>query len=53
MKKRGLLSWVLEFAGRKRKYFAGSMILAICGVAASFVPYLLIANIVKKLPWMT
>jgi len=49
MKKRGLLSWVLEFAGRKRKYFAGSVILAICGVAASFVPYLLIANIVKNL----
>ena len=33
MKKIGLLSWVLEFAGRKRKYFAGSVILAICGVA--------------------
>ena len=49
MKKRGLLSWVLEFAGRKRKYFAGSVILAICGVAASFVPYLLIANIVENL----
>ena len=49
MKKSGLLSWVLEFAGRKRKYFAGSVILAICGVAASFVPYLLIANIVKNL----
>ncbi|MBR0146320.1 MAG: ABC transporter ATP-binding protein [Eubacterium sp.] len=49
MKKRGLLSWVLEFAGRKRKYFTGSVILAICGVAASFVPYLLIANIVENL----
>ena len=49
MKKRGLLSWVLEFAGRKRKYIAGSVILAICGVAASVVPYLIIANIVENL----
>lgn len=28
-KKRGLLSWVLEFAGRKRCYFGGSVVLAI------------------------
>ncbi len=49
MKKRGLLSWVLEFAGRKRGYFGGSVVLAMFGVAASFVPYLIIAEIVKQL----
>ncbi|MBR6329490.1 MAG: ABC transporter ATP-binding protein [Lachnospiraceae bacterium] len=49
MKKRGLLSWILEFAGRKRAYFGGSVILAIIGVAASFVPYLIIARIVTQL----
>lgn len=49
MKKRGLFSWVLEFAGRKRAYFGGSVVLAILGVAASFVPYLLIARIVEQL----
>lgn len=49
-KKRGLLSWVLEFAGRKRLYFGGSVILAMLGVAASFVPYLIIANIIPDLP---
>lgn len=49
MKKRGLLSWVLEFAGRKKVYFGGSVILAMFGVAASFVPYLIIARIVKQL----
>ncbi len=49
MKKRGLLSWILEFAGRKRSYFTGSVILAMLGVAASFVPYLIIADIVKEL----
>ena len=49
MKKRGLLSWVLEFAGRKRIYFGGSVILAMLGVAASFVPYMIIADIVGQL----
>ena len=34
-KKRGILSWILEFAGRKRAFFAGSVILAILGVAAA------------------
>lgn len=49
MKKRGLLSWVLEFAGGKRAYFGGSVLLAVLGVAASFVPYLIIAKIVGEL----
>ena len=49
MKKRGLLSWVLEFAGRKQAYFKGSVVLAVFGVATSFVPYLIIAEIVKQL----
>ncbi len=49
MKKRGLLSWILEFAGRKKSYYLKSVILAICGVAASFAPYLIIADIVRKL----
>lgn len=48
-KKRNLLSWILEFAGRKRAYFGGSVLLAIFGVAASFIPYLIIADIVKEL----
>ena len=45
MKKRGVLSWVLEFAGRKKSYYSGSVTLAIFGVAASFVPSVLIAII--------
>ena len=49
MKKRGLLSWVLEFAGRKRGYFGGSVVLAMFGVLASFIPYLVIARIVGQL----
>lgn len=49
MKKRGLLSWVLEFAGRKRAYFGGSVVLAMMGVAASFIPYLIISRIIEQL----
>ena len=49
MKKRGILSWVLEFAGRKKAFFGGSVLLAILGVATSFIPYLIIAEIVEQL----
>lgn len=49
MKKRGLISWILEFAGRKSVYFGGSVVLAMMSVAASFVPYLIISRIVKQL----
>ena len=48
-KKRGILSWILEFAGRKKSYFGGSVVLAVFGVAASFIPYLIMADIVEKL----
>ncbi len=49
VKKRSTLSWIMEFAGRKKAYFGGSVALAILGVAASFVPYLIIARIVEQL----
>ncbi len=49
MKKRSVLSWILEFAGRKKSFFAGSVVLAMFGVAASFVPYVIIAKIVEQL----
>ncbi len=49
MGKRNTFSWVLEFAGRKKLFYMGSVLLAILGVAASFVPYLLIADVVGAL----
>lgn len=49
MKKRSTISWVIEFAGRKGGYFMGSIIIAVIGVACSFIPYLVIAEIVKEL----
>ena len=49
LKKKSTLSWVMEFAGRKKSYFGGSVVLAILGVAVSFLPYLIISMIVSKL----
>lgn len=49
MEKKSTLAWVLEFAGRKKIYFIGSVVLAILGVMASFAPYLVISNIVAEL----
>ncbi|KXB41132.1 ABC transporter ATP-binding protein [Amygdalobacter nucleatus] len=49
MKKKSTISWVMEFAGRRGGFFVGSVLLAILGVVASFIPYLLIADVVEKL----
>ena len=49
MKKRSTISWVLEFAGRKKSFYLGSVLLAVLGVAASFMPYLFIADMVGEL----
>ena len=48
-KKKSPIAWVLTFAGRKKSYYSGSVTLAIFGVAFSFLPYLLIADIVGQL----
>lgn len=49
MRKRSTFSWVLEFAGRKKSFYLASVVIAILGVAASFVPYLIIADIIRNL----
>lgn len=49
MKQRSTFSWVLHFAGRKKNFYVGSVLLAIMGVAMSFIPYLLIADVVRQL----
>lgn len=48
-KNKGILSWILTFADRKRSFFGGSVLLAMLGVAASFLPYIIMANIVEQL----
>ncbi len=49
MKHRSTFSWLLEFTGRKKSNFIWSVILAVLGVATSFIPYMIIADIVKNL----
>lgn len=44
MKKKSTFSWVLEFAGRRIKYFGWSVVLAVIGVALSFGPYLIMSD---------
>ena len=48
-KKRGTLSWVLEFAGMDKKAYLTSVIMAIISVVAGFIPYLFVANIIRAL----
>ena len=49
VRKRGALSWVLEFAGSRRSSYVGSVLLAILSVLAGFIPYIFMANIVRGL----
>ncbi len=48
-KKRGTLSWVAEFAGRRRTSYVLSVILAIMSVTCGFIPYIFMAKIVRSL----
>ena len=49
VKKRSVVSWVIEFAGRKKLNYILSVLLAVCKVICSLVPYLYMADIVDKL----
>ncbi|MCR4842030.1 MAG: ABC transporter ATP-binding protein/permease [Eubacterium sp.] len=49
MKQKSTFSWVLDFAGRRRSFFAGSVLLAILGVAVSLIPYLIMGKIISEL----
>ena len=49
VKKRGTLSWVMEFAGSRRNSYVLSIILAILSVTSGFMPYIFMANIVRGL----
>ncbi|MBR4554894.1 MAG: ABC transporter ATP-binding protein [Ruminococcus sp.] len=48
-KKRSAVSWVIEFAGQKKPNYIFSVLLAMCKVICGLVPYLYMADIVKKL----
>ena len=48
-KKRSAISWVIEFAGQKKSNYIFSVLLAICKVVFGLMPYLYMADIVRKL----
>jgi len=48
-KKRGTLSWILEFAGMNKRAYFFSVIMAIISVLAGFVPYWFVAKIVRAM----
>ena len=47
--KRSAISWVIEFAGQKKPNYIFSVLLAMCKVVFGLMPYLYMADIVKKL----
>ena len=48
-KKRSTLSWVVEFAGQKRLNYILSILLATAKVLCGIVPYMYLADIVRRL----
>ncbi len=48
-KRRGTLGWVMDFAGMNKNAYLASVIMAIISVAAGFVSYLFVANIIRAL----
>ena len=49
MKKKSLLDWIFSFAGEKKAAYFLSVFFALLCVACAIAPYILIADIVKKL----
>ena len=47
--KKGLLGWVIEFAGEKKGWFILSILFAILSVACCIAPYFMIAQIIRQL----
>ena len=48
-RKRSTFSWVMEFAGTRRSSYVISVLLAIANVVCGFIPFLYLANIVRRL----
>ena len=48
-KKRSAVSWIIEFAEKRKSYYVLSVITAAIGVLCGIAPYFFIADIIKKL----
>lgn len=47
--KKSTAAWIMEFASTHKSKYVFSMIMAVIGVACSMVPFVIIANMVKRL----
>lgn len=48
-KEKSVISWLAEFAGTHKSLYTASVLLAVCGVACSIVPYVIMGDIVAGL----
>jgi len=48
-KKRSAVSWIIEFAEKRKAYYVLSVLTAAFGVLCGIAPYFFIADIIKKL----
>lgn len=48
-KQRSVVNWLAEFAGTHKRLYTASVLLAVCGVACSIAPYILMGDIVTEL----
>ena len=48
-KEKSVASWLAEFAGTYRGLYTASVLLAVCGVACSIVPYVIMGDMVARL----
>lgn len=48
-KERGVISWLVEFAGTHKRLYIASILFAVCGVVCSIVPYIIMGDVVARL----
>lgn len=48
-KEKSVIQWLGEFAGTHKSLYTASVLLAVCGVACSIVPYVIMGDIVSRL----
>lgn len=48
-KEKGVIGWLAEFAGTHKRLYFASVLLAVCGVACSIVPYIIMGDVVAGL----
>lgn len=48
-KEKSVVGWLAEFAGTHRNLYMASVLLAVCGVACSIVPYIIMGDMVTRL----